>query len=293
MRSHAQTPLLDPTVTDRARVYFGTRDEQNRTLTSYIECDPDDLTRITYVHPRPALGLGRPGHFDDSGAMPSWITDAGGEPWLYYTGWNVSTTVPYRNSIGVAAQDPATGDFTKLFPGPILDRTPDEPFFCGTPCVVRDADGWHMWYLSTTDWRDHHGHLEPFYDIKYARSDDGLRWQRDGSVAIGLDGDEEAGLVNPSVVVENGTYRMWYSTRGFRDFRTDPRTSYRLGYAESTDGVQWTRLDDSIDYRRSGEGWDDLMQAYPFVYRHDGRLLMLYNGEGFGGGGFGWAEIID
>jgi hypothetical protein len=36
---------------------------------------------------------------------------------------------------------------------------------------------------------------------------------------------------------------MWYCYRGSVDYRADKTQSYRLGYAESTDGKQWKRLD--------------------------------------------------
>lgn len=293
MLTHAQTPLLQQTGGDSARIYFGTRDEHNRTVTAFIETDAADLRDVRYVHPRAALGLGAPGCFDDCGAMPSWIIDGGGTSQLYYTGWNVGTTVPYRNAIGVARQSPDSHEFSKRFAGPILDRTPLEAFFCATPCVVVEAGVWHMWYLSCTQWRPYKGHMEPFYDIKYACSSDGLEWQRDGVVAIALSGSEEAGLARPSVLLDGGIYRMWYSYRGFRDHRENAATSYKIGYAESRDAVHWTRHDDSVEFIGSGEGWDDMMQAYPFVYRRGGRLFMLYNGNGFGAGGFGYAEITD
>jgi hypothetical protein len=293
MLTHAQTPLLEDTGDGGARIYFGTRDADNRTVTTFIETDATDLAHVRYVHPRPALGLGAPGCFDDCGAMPSWIAVVEGVARLYYTGWNVGSTVPYRNAIGVAVRDRTNHEFSKLFAGPILDRTPHEAFFCATPCVVADVGRWHMWYLSCTEWRRYKDHMEPFYDIKYAHSVDGLRWQRDAGVAIALSNAEEAGLARPSVLLDGGIYRMWYSYRGYRDHREDAATSYKIGYAESDDALHWTRQDDEVEFITSGEGWDDMMQAYPFVYRRNGRLFMLYNGNGFGAGGFGYAEIVD
>jgi hypothetical protein len=239
------------------------------------------------------LGLGSPGCFDDSGAMPSWIVQAGNEMRLYYTGWNVGTTVPYRNAIGIAVEARPGPDFHKRYAGPILDRTPDEPYFCATPCVLEHDGIWHMWYLSCTDWRPYKDHMEPFYDIKYAVSADGLSWRRDAHTAIALANPEEAGLARPSVIFDGDRFRMWYSFRGFRDHREDAATSYKIGYAESVDAINWTRRDELVEFVGSGAGWDDMMQAYPFVFRRNDRLYMLYNGNGFGAGGFGVAEIID
>ena len=75
-------------------------------------------------------------------------------------------------------------------------------------------------------------------------------------------------------------YRMWFSARGDR---------YRLGYAESSDGITWTRDDSAVDLDVSSAGWDSEMMAYPFVLEHAGRLVMLYNGNGYGRSGVGYA----
>src|SRR5438552_3980645 len=129
MVSHAQVPLVDRVDENTLRIYFGTRDGQNRTVTTFIEVEADNPSRVSYVHDRPVLGLGKLGCFDDSGAMPSWIVDRDSDKYLYYTGWNTSTTVPYRNSIGLAISRDGGLTFDRAFNGPILDRTYFEPHF--------------------------------------------------------------------------------------------------------------------------------------------------------------------
>jgi len=41
----------------------------------------------------------------------------------------------------------------------------------------------------------------------------------------------------------------------------------------------------------SEEGWDSEMLAYPFFYKHNEKVYMFYNGNGFGKSGFGYAEL--
>jgi hypothetical protein len=82
---------------------------------------------------------------------------------------------------------------------------------------------------------------------------------------------------------------MWFCYRGGLRFRTDPDQSYRIGYAESADGVTWERLDEQAGISRSESGWDSEMIAYPSVYVHRGRRHLLYNGNGFGRSGIGHA----
>ena len=70
------------------------------------------------MHDRPVLDLGELGCFDDVGVMPSCIVNVDGAKLLYYAGWNTSTTVPYRISIGLAVSD--DGGYT--FVGFIMDQ---------------------------------------------------------------------------------------------------------------------------------------------------------------------------
>jgi hypothetical protein len=291
MRSHAQLPLADPVSGDVLRIYFGTRDECNRTVTTYCEVAADDPRKVLYVHDRPVLDLGEPGCFDDSGAMPAWIVNHRGLKYLFYTGWNVATTVPYRKAIGLAVSRDGGQTFSRLFKGPILDRTSDEPYCSATPCVLLESTGWRMWYLSCVRWEVHEGRADPYYHIKYAESPDGVHWKRTGKVALDFKKPEEGGLGRPCVLQDaRGLYTMWYSYRGGTGFRTDRRHSYRIGYAESNDGMAWTRMDDLAGIGLSSSGWDSEMVAYPYVITtRAGSTSLFYNGNGFGRSGFGYA----
>jgi hypothetical protein len=82
---------------------------------------------------------------------------------------------------------------------------------------------------------------------------------------------------------------MWFCYRGSRGYRTDRSAAYRIGYAESDDGVVWRRDDGAAGIDLSDSGWDAEMQAYPAVYNHAGSLHLLYVGNGFGLTGFGHA----
>lgn len=289
MHSHAQLPIADSASAGITRVYFGTRDRENHTVTAFVEVEARDLSKVRSVAATPALGLGPRGAFDDSGAMPSWIVDHEGTKYLFYTGWNVGVSVPYRNAIGVATSANGGRTFERPFAGPILDRTTQEPYFCGAPCVLIDGGRWRMWYLSCTKWELVDGRPEPFYDIKYAESVDGVAWKRSGRPCVPLH-PSEAGLARASVLREGDRYRMWYCYRGSRGYRGDSAASYRIGYAESSDGEDWTRRDECVELDRGAPGeWDSEMMCYPFVYRQEGVMTLLYNGNGFGRSGFGWA----
>lgn len=294
MAHHACVPVADVVNDQVLRIYFGPRDNQGRTVTAFIDVEADKPANILYVHDRPVLSLGELGTFDDSGVMPSSIVTHEGRKFLYYIGWNRGVTVPYRNSIGLAVSDDGGRSFQRMFAGPVVDRTRTEPFFCASPFVMYDAEEkrWKLWYASSTGWTVVHERPEPLYQVKYAESVDGINWIRDNTVCLPYTFPGEANA-RPSVIKEDGRYRMWFCFRGSVDYRTDPATSYRLGYAESEDGRNWRRMDDSVGIERAQEGWDSVMMEYPFVYEHKGKKIMLYNGNGFGETGFGYAVMVE
>ena len=292
MAHHACVPVADKVSETVLRIYFGPRDTQDRTTTTFIEVEADNPSNVLYIHDRPVLGLGQLGTFDDSGAMPSCIVNRGSRKYLYYIGWNRGITVPYRNSVGLAFSDDGGLTFERAYQGPVIDRTMSEPYFCASPFVLYDEkeEKWKVWYASSTGWTVVHDRPEPLYQIKYAESADGVSWQRNNTVCLEYSFEGEANA-RPCVVKENGKYRMWYCYRGSVDYRTNKAQSYRLGYAESSDGINWERKDSEVGIDRSDDGWDSMMMEYPYVYEHRGRKYMLYNGNGFGETGFGYAIL--
>jgi hypothetical protein len=289
MRTHAQIPVADPLEGGIVRIYFGTRDEENRTSTGCVEVAAAEPGRVLSVCQQPVLAPGPRGAFDDSGAMPSCVVSVGGRKLLYYIGWNRGVTVPYRTAIGLAVSNDGGKTFQRLFDGPVLDRNHLEPYFVTTPFVRVENGLWRMWYCGCTGWTIVDGRTEPRYRIHYAESSDGIVWRSANTVCIPYASADEANT-RPCVVRDRGRYRMWYCFRGTHGYRSAGEQAYRLGYAESPDGVRWQRMDHRAGLPCSPEGWDRDMIAYPFVYQHAGQWWLLYNGNGFGKSGFGYAR---
>lgn len=287
MASHIQVPFAYKLNDQVIRVYFGTRDKYNRTVTSFMEVDADNPKHIIYIHEKPVLDLGDLGCFDDSGSMPSWIISKDDRIFLYYTGWNVINTVSYR--LAISMDNGLT--FERLSYGPIMDRSVFDPCWCAQPSIICDGDIWRMWYLSCTKWKIIAGHPEPFYHVKYAESKDGICWNRTGQVCIDYDDFTEA-IGRPCVYFKDGKYKMLYSFRSATNYRTEPTKGYRLGYAESQDGLKWTRMDQQVGIDRSCEGWDSEMIEYCSKYEQGNTTYLFYNGNGFGKSGIGYA-ILD
>ncbi len=292
MRTHASLPVVEQLDAKTLRVFFACRDDENRSRIASIDLAASDPLRVLGTAPEPLLPLGQRGTFDDNGMMPSCIVSYGSIKFMYYMGWNPQVTVSYRMSIGLAVSEDGGETYRRYSPGPLLDRDRDEPFFNSGPCVLREGPRWRMWYVSCTGWDDVHGHPEPLYNVKYAESEDGIRWQRTGIVCIDYDRSTQA-IGRPWVVRLGDCYGMWFSYRGLVGYRTDPATSYRVGYAESHDGLHWDRKPDPQGLERSEGGWDSLMLGYTNVLYIRRRLHCFYNGDGFGRSGFGYAVAVD
>jgi hypothetical protein len=292
MQSHAQVPVVKQINENKLRIYFGTRDDKNRTLITFIEVDADNPSNILYEHDRPILPLGKLGMFDDSGVMPSDIIDYDGKTYLYYMGWNNGGDVSYRIANGVAVSEDGGVTFKRLSEGPIMDRNCVDPLGVSSQRVIIDKGVWKSWYLSFTKWEIINGHTEPYYTIKYAESEDGINWKRNGDVCIELKFEHEA-ISAPFVIKENSKYKMWYSYRTGIDYRYDKNHSYNMGYAESNDGIVWVRKDDLAGIEHSANGWDSDMIAYPYIHQSKQNKYIFYNGNGFGKTGFGFAVLSD
>jgi hypothetical protein len=137
-----------------------------------------------------------------------------------------------------------------------------------------------MWYGSNLGWGPDQADMA--HVIKYAESRDGIHWDRKGLIAVGLKSKEEYALSKPFILKENGVYKMWYSHRG---------KTYRIGYAESADGLQWERMDEKVGIDVSESGWDSEMMEYACLFDVNGERYMLYNGNGYGKTGFGLAVL--
>lgn len=294
MSGYASVPCVLALDDHRVRVFFSGRDEVDRSLVGSFDFDPRKPEEVTgvnggpdvdggpTVNAGPALEPGNLGSFDESGTMGSWVLDHAGSTWMYYIGWTRGVTVPFYNSIGLARSRDGGLSFQRVAEGPIVGRSPVDPYFTASSCVLIDEGIWKMWYLSCTGWEWVDGKPRHSYHIRYAESDDGVAWRRSGTVCIDYQSEDEYAISRPSVIRDGNLYRMWYSYRG---------PSYRIGYAESDDGVAWVRKDEAAGIDVSEEGWDSEMIEYPCVFDHEGGRYMLYNGNGYGATGIGLAEL--
>jgi hypothetical protein len=280
IKSHAWVPTPDKLEGDLYKVYFAGRNADNLSQIGHFVIDITAPNNIVEVSQKPDLELGELGTFDDSAVIPSWIVDHEGTKYMYYIGWTQGRRVPYFSNIGLAISEDGGATYSKYSQGPLVDRNDVDPYMTASPCVRIENGIWRLWYLSNTQWTPGSEGPMPRYHIKYAESTDGINWRREGTVCIDFKNDEEYAIARPCVIHEDGKYKMWYSYRG---------DSYRIGYAESNDGIKWERQDEQAGIDVSPAGWDSEMIEYAYVFSHNDADYMLYNGNNYGYEGIGLA----
>jgi hypothetical protein len=281
-QSHASVPTVLLLDAETIRVYAAFEDRERIGRVGYVDVAAADPLRVLQVSQQPVLDIGAPGAFDDNGVMPMTVVPHSDTLRLYYTGWQLGTRVRYFLFTGLALSHDAGETFVRHLDVPVLDRGPGELMVRSAACVRRAERGWQLWYVGGERWITDEGKQLPSYNIRYLESSDGIGWARSGQVVVDLDSDEEFGLGRPFVLVDENGYRMWYSRR----LR---RVGYRLGYAESVNGISWTRLDDHVGIDLSENGWDSEMICYPAVIETSYGTYLFYNGNNYGETGFGVA----
>lgn len=184
-----------------------------------------DGVHWTRYNANPIL-TGTPGAWDERQAISPTVLKEGSVYKMWYT--SLSQAGNWRNFIGYATS--TDGIHWTKHPTPVLgpgaDWTWDEygPVHAS---VVRDGGAYRMYYGSGsgTGGQSQGG-------IGLATSPDGVTWTRhpyNPLITRRAYGWDSNGVGNPSVLVLDGVYHMWYS---------DP---WATGHATSANGVDWTR----------------------------------------------------
>lgn len=285
--SHAQLPTA-LTLGDYVRVFFASRDHNQHSSVYYVDVDiSGSNVSFSEFSSQPVIEPGDVGTFDEHGVFPSSIVAHMGQYFMYFIGWNKGVESPlFYASIGLAASEDGKS-FRKLSVAPILSRSKWDPCLVTSPNVFIENGLWRMTYVSGIKWtRGLNGKLQSHYHIKYAESEDGIQWKRDGRVAIDFR-PGETNIARSSVVKDHdGSYKMWFS------YVHSEIAKYRIGFAKSVDGYHWERTDEEDKIPKDNYHAKDMI-CYPFVFIFKNKMYMLYNGNNFGKSGFGvavWEE---
>lgn len=135
------------------------------------------------------------------------------------------------------------------------------------PKVIYFNNKYIMYYVGTVN----HG----VKYILYAESKDGINWVKPLEQPIlypGESGSWDSWAVHPgAVIVDNDTIKMFYCSGD------DQSGKWNVGYAYSTDGINWTKRDKPVLY--GGDDWDFQMVASS-VIKVNNLYYLFYYGRG-------------
>ena len=294
LKDFAQAPAV--LIFDKfIRVYFACRplpDENGQyvSYSAFVDLNRTNLFEIVNLAKQPILKLGKRGTFDEFGTYPTSIIRKDDAVWGYYAGWTRCESVPFNVSIGLAISKNNGETFEKIGDGPILSYSINEPFILSGPKIRKFNNTYYLFYIAGSNWIENNGKPEPVYKIRMATSPDGLNWTKADKNLIEDSIDENEAQASPDVIFKNGKYHMFFCYRHGLGFRGKEK-GYRIGYAVSTDLMNWKREDDKVGIDVSEDGWDAEMISYPHVFELDNKIYMFYLGNQVGKNGFGLAEL--
>ena len=280
---------------DFVRVYFSCRPKpdakgQYVSRSAFVDLNRANLVEILKLSDHPILPLGSLGAFDEFGTYPTSVIRNGAEVWAYYGGWTRPVSVPFDVAIGRAVSRDGGVTFEKQGQGPALAAGLHEPFVISGPKICRFGDRWHLFYIAGVKWIPHDRRAEPVYRIRMATSENGVSWLRHDRELIAPRLEADECQASPDVIFANGKYHMFFCYRYSLGYRGRER-GYRIGYASSTNLIEWQRDDARAGIDVSDEGWDSEMVSYPHVFELDGAVYMMYLGNQVGRHGFGLARL--
>jgi hypothetical protein len=281
-KSHCMIPTPVHLGGDIYRIFFGTRNNKNQSSVTYADINLAEKITVLKYSQMQALKKGKVGAFDDNGVLPSCVIKKKTSFFLYYIGWQPRVTTRYSLVAGLAISKKGK-IFKRYSESPILNTNKKEPYSILTaPFVIKVRTAkWFMWYVSCKYWKKKD---LPIYDVKYSISKDGLNWIQTGRTCINLKKNERA-IARPYVIYKNKVFRMWYSYE-------KKVGTYKIGYAESKDGIKWKRKDNKIIfYNKKSSKTDSQMKEYSAIIEHKSRFYMFYNGNNYGKFGIELAQL--
>jgi len=288
---HAQVPVVDTNHDGFWRIYYSKRENRGPSLPYFIDVEAGNPKNILRKPIGPLLSVGEKGLFDWAGIMPTEIIQVNDQKYLYYIGWSNRIDVPYHNNLGLAISSDQGQTWTKFSDGPIFSTSYKEPGYIGTISIIKQsAELYYGYYLSCRKWKEYQGRMEPTYDIKIATSENLIDWLPLNKTAVGLE-NEEGGISKASILKIDSKFYLWYAIRNTTDYRENIANSYRIKCAESSDLIHWNRTNElGLDIDPLSH-WENTMVEYPHVFEFENQIYMLYNGNGFGETGFGYAIL--
>lgn len=138
------------------------------------------------------------------------------------------------------------------------------------PTVVEVGSKYYMWFT---------GRGYSKFQVGLAISEDGENWyeySKNPVLTVGDEGDFDGDHIRrPVVIYDEGKFKMWYSGYGKNKVE---ELHYSIGYAESIDGITWTKYSKNPVIDISPRSWDDIDVMLGGVVRKGEQYYLWYDG---------------
>ena len=278
--THASNPTAIPLGGSLYRVFYGARDESNRSIVRAFDFDVEEITVVGHL-PGNVFDALKPGsYYQDGVGLGGAVLE--NDLWvIYFMGWrNPGGKQHWRGEIGRLELDVGLQKGVVKETDPAIGISEFDPVSLSYPGFLQLSESdLQMWYGTTISWDAGNGEMLHVLR-KCVRSRKGT-WEPQELALSHSIGSMQA-FSRPTFLVSDLDHvEMYFSYRGSSPDR------YKIGRAVSTDrGSSWSEPE-PVANLASGLSWDSDMQEYPFVFVHNGNPFMLYNGNKYGFSGIG------
>ncbi|MCU0435894.1 MAG: T9SS type A sorting domain-containing protein [Bacteroidia bacterium] len=201
---------------------------------------------------------------------------------MWYSGKQYDTALTTGNYKVCYATSPNGINWTKYAGNPVLTAGSSADWnnlLISNVSVLRDGDTLKLWFASPDGFLNNQP-TDGKGNIGYATSTDGINWIKYPNPVLiaGVGNSPDSAVVaEPSVLKIGNTYHMWYSM-----INSWAIENFVVGYASSTDGINWIKHNANPVLPLGGFGaWDRYWAAHPGVVYNaqNGDLFMYYTGR--------------
>ena len=205
--------------------------------------------------------------------------------WYSGSGWLTSTDDCPHVRMGYAWSSDGI-NWNEYAGNPVLNINSDTSKFDAdgieTPTVIKDLTApinqrYKLWYAGRK------ARCKPINDHKfgYAYSPDGITWTKYTGNPVLVPGDSSSWyntfVSGPSVILESGIYKMWFTAPDLVINNQPTDGKGNIGYATSTDGMNWTVYTSPVLIAGAQSNWDSVSCAEPSVIKVGATYHMFYS----------------
>ena len=276
--SHAANPVVIKIDRNLVRIFFNSRDKNERSSVYSIDFDLDRLRPIPDTLKVQFLLDPSDSYFKDGVSLGSHF-QLDGLSWIGFMGWINPTFKHWYGTIG-KFQLNANLDFESIDEKPWFDLDNQDQTSLSYPAVYTSKNTMHVWYGTTLTWDGGNG--EMIHILKEKVSKDYVRFESTNRMVEWEMGESQA-FSRPSILKIHDHFLMAFSVRG-------NATKYRIGFGLIEDSSSVVKQ--ICTFSTSSSKWESEMVEYPYLVAHGDSVFMFYNGNGYGKSGIGLAQLI-